>query len=384
MKNIALFLFSLSIPFLFNACSGEPRTASLITIDVTKKYPQKQIRLSDIARVEYVQLETTDESVVTRQPSLVTDDYIIYGSNSGEMTVFDCNGRYLHRFNHRGEGPEEYLYLIDMAYDKAKDELFISTTKRIQVYSLKGHYKRSLPLTNPSGTTQIFLFREDDLLCCDYSGTQSNTMSVISRRDGSFVQEIEIPLFEKRVTTRFDVAERPGLIFFAPHIFVTSHNDGYLLSETSSDTIYQLDTSMQIHPVIAKTPSAEQMEFPLFLNGMIETKPYTFTSTTLKKATLDREIFFPTVALAIDRNNGEVYEAQVVNDDYPTRDITIDSNVIEKSDQARVGYVVLETSELFEANEAGELNGPLKEIVDQLSEDDNDVLMLLHFNSPTS
>lgn len=383
MKNIALLLLFLSTFFIFNACSGKSHTTSLITIDLTKKYPKKQIRISDIAHVEYVHLETTDESVVMRDPRLVTNDYIIYGGSNSEVIVFDRNGRYLHQFNHKGEGPEEYLYLGKIEYDKTNDELFISMGTKAQIYSLKGQYKRSLPFRDYSGNMDIFLFSEGYLLCCDYGDINPNAISVISRKDGNFIQEIEIPLFEKRVTTRLIVAELPGMVLFAPHTFVMKHNEGYLLSETSSDTIYKLDTSMQFHPVIAKTPSAEQMDIPIFLNGMVETKPYIFTSTTQKRVEPSKNIIYPTVALAIDRNS-EIYEVQVINDDYPKCDIIIDSKVIANSNDSRLGYIVLETAKLIEANEAGELSGPLKEVVNQLAEDDNDIIMLLHFTSPTS
>ena len=58
--------------------SQKPKAGDLPVIDVSKTYPKKEIRLQDIADIEYIPLETTDDVLLDRTVlSYLSDKYII-------------------------------------------------------------------------------------------------------------------------------------------------------------------------------------------------------------------------------------------------------------------------------------------------------------------
>lgn len=51
----------------------------LVTIDVTKKYPEKMLYIQDLADVEYMPLETNDKSLIRGgRPDVISGKYIVY------------------------------------------------------------------------------------------------------------------------------------------------------------------------------------------------------------------------------------------------------------------------------------------------------------------
>ena len=95
---------------LFNASCLFAQTIPVI--DVSKNYPEKRIRLQDIADVEYVPLETNDTVLIDRDFEIfhVSDNYIVVAnSRQGDVFVFGRDGKIKYKFNHRGGGPYEYL-----------------------------------------------------------------------------------------------------------------------------------------------------------------------------------------------------------------------------------------------------------------------------------
>ena len=65
MKNInklpILPILVLLFPLLLSACqNSNPKVGDVITVDVTKSYPEKELILQDLFDIEYVPLETRD------------------------------------------------------------------------------------------------------------------------------------------------------------------------------------------------------------------------------------------------------------------------------------------------------------------------------------
>ena len=60
--------YLLTLLFLFAGCSNQPQApkdSTLPILDLSKDYPLVKLDIHEIADVEYVPLETTDESVYT-------------------------------------------------------------------------------------------------------------------------------------------------------------------------------------------------------------------------------------------------------------------------------------------------------------------------------
>lgn len=105
-KNVILLL----ILFLVSSqiVSPQSKTGDLPVFDFSKDYPQKKLRLQDMADIEYVPLETTDDILLGGSSvlSAVTDKYIlVHEVRLGDIFVFDRKtGKLYSHFNHKGQG----------------------------------------------------------------------------------------------------------------------------------------------------------------------------------------------------------------------------------------------------------------------------------------
>lgn len=127
-KNLILLL----ILFLVSSqiVSPQSKTGDLPVFDFSKDYPQKKLRLQDMADIEYVPLETTDDILLGGSSvlSAVTDKYIlIHESQLGDIFVFDRKtGKIYSHFNHRGQGGMEYSWIKNgTILDEKKEEIYV-------------------------------------------------------------------------------------------------------------------------------------------------------------------------------------------------------------------------------------------------------------------
>ncbi|WP_455961776.1 6-bladed beta-propeller [Bacteroides bouchesdurhonensis] len=91
-----------------------------VVIDITKT-PEKILVLEDIVNIEYIPLETNDSTLVNRpRPDIVSERYIIYRNDNGQILVFNRKGKSLYSFNRRGGGPEEYTNIYHIILDEKR------------------------------------------------------------------------------------------------------------------------------------------------------------------------------------------------------------------------------------------------------------------------
>lgn len=117
----AILLFALA------GCGKDKQsTNELITVDVTKNYPEKELMLQDFMDVEYIPLETNDEFVTQGKVMAIGAEVILITNwaNDGNLFVFDRKtGKALKKINRKGQGGEEYVGITEVVLDEAnKDE----------------------------------------------------------------------------------------------------------------------------------------------------------------------------------------------------------------------------------------------------------------------
>ena len=144
MKPIYLPVF-VAVIFLFFGCSSEKvKDDGLIYLDVSASYPEKEIKLEEVADIEYLQLGVFEEFLFSESPTTITSDKIIFNSfSTGDIIIYSRAGKPLSKFNRRGNGPEEYINTTGSPiYDETSDEFFIPLHQKIMVYSSSGEFKR--------------------------------------------------------------------------------------------------------------------------------------------------------------------------------------------------------------------------------------------------
>jgi flagellar assembly factor FliW len=164
------------------------------------------------------------------------------------------------------------------------------------------------------------------------------------------------------------------------HHTIIPVESGFLLTELSSDTIYHLSDDYQLSPYIARTPTIQSMEKPIFLLLNTITNRYLFMDMVVREADFENLTAFPRTPIVYDKEEKQVYQCVLVNDDYPNlKQGGIDENRNFKSRENATTVIMFQVYELIEAYQKGELKGKLKEVASKLTDDDNPVLMVAKF-----
>lgn len=117
-----------------------------VTLNPDELNTRQRYKLSEIAtRIEYIPLETSDSILVGGVNKLIVwnDRYYVWDRITESIFCFDSNGKYQHRLNKRGEGPEEYaqIFAFDMDRNNGDYCIYSNSSQSVLVYSENGQIK---------------------------------------------------------------------------------------------------------------------------------------------------------------------------------------------------------------------------------------------------
>lgn len=395
MKKIHWLIFISAL--LISGCKEEQSVSDLIRVDVLDtSYPEKELFIQDFMDVEYIPLETTDEFINQGFVQDVGEKYILVKNrkDNGDVFVYDRKGKALHKFNRKGQGPEEYVNILGMVLDEKNEEIFINShhTQRILVYDLYGNYKRTLKHqvgkgsleSNPYSSDlssfywEVYNYDDNNLICYDFLNDKTPFV-LVSKKDGSITKKINIPFDKKKMAIAFRKDENTGLIASASFGFyrsILSFQKKWFLLEFSSDTIYQLLQDYSLSPFIVRTPSVGDMNPEVFLMIRFQSDCYIFMETVKNEYDFEKNTGFPRTFLMYDKKENAFFNYKVFNGDYSIEK-EIYMNVLRPLGGNIVAWDELEAADLIESLEKNELKGDLKEIAEGLTEDSNPVIMII-------
>ena len=381
MKKCFLSISMLCL--LFSGCVSEKKNeSSLIELNVSTSYPEKEIKLEEIAEIEYLQLGVYEDFLYYNSNWVIfaSSKIIIFNRSDGDILIFSRDGKPISGFNHKGNGPEEYTELLGVIYDEISDEFFITSRNKIAVYSVSGEFKRFIPLLS-TYNNYIVNFDTNTLLLYDGSNKYPSPFTFISKEDGNVVDIVDMPKDKEVITyimhqtltnnvvTRINVIRRPEYHF-------VKHNNGYLLTEFSIDTVFYLSEKKELSPILVRKPAIQSMDPVIYMNSFVETSNYEFINAVSVR---EENMSLPVSYLMRDKKTGSIYRQKITFNDYRGKEITISPETIANTQDSKLGLIVLSLVELQEANQENKLSGRLKELVDNSEEDGNDIYMLLHF-----
>jgi len=379
----------------------QSKTKALPVIDISKNYPKKEIILQDIADIEYIGLETTNDVLLCGLSlsdvsvlSSVSDKYICtYEWKRGNIFVFDRKGKIVNHFNHRGQSGQEYPSISSMkagvVFDEKNGEVFVCS-KSIQVYSLSGKYKRTLDFNTMQIKSDVYNFDDETLLVYDdiiatarrlESNPKKNPYSLVSKKDGSIVGVLDIHL-SKRYSTNIikEVKnDNKGNITVNSAYIAFSNNMNYgrdfVISDISSDTMYLLTQNRELKPLLVRKPSvhasdprvvwANELTTDKFILIGLHTLDFNSKSGQEKSKILMYEF-----------ETGEINEVSIRNADYAMREWSPrDSPHIAKNMTADMMVV----PRIIEAYKKKQLKGEFEKFVAKLDEDDNPIVTVIKF-----
>ncbi|MDL2245430.1 6-bladed beta-propeller, partial [Parabacteroides sp. OttesenSCG-928-J18] len=375
--HIYLYLSLLCLLFLGSCSSKQPHTeeSELVVVNVEKSYPVKKLKLQDIAKVEYLPLETTDEFLWSRGGvNTFSDKYITnFNREKGDLLIFDRNGKGVATFNRQGGSGEEYAPHSDLMLDEENNEIIVNDNnqKKIVVYDMEGTFKRVmyyaedkwyLSLVNYDKNTFIAYNRQTE-------DEKENSFLFLSKTTGEVIEEMVIPATGNKLSTRIETSfnGQRATISFAYYPITIGESD-FILNEVSNDTLFALSPSRELRPIYVQTPSRGTMDPQVFLYLNKESDRYAFFNTMDKKIDLSKGQGPKNRYLVYDKQEKAFYESEIFNDDY-----TIDLNLFLHEQhfiQRNQSVQELNTINLIQFYENNALQGKLKEIAANLDEED--------------
>lgn len=362
-------------------CGGGSKqsTDDFITVDVTASYPQKELILQDFMDVEYIPLESTDEFITQGVVKAIGKDILLVTNRimDGDIFVFSRTGIGLRKINRFGRSGEEYLQITEIVLDEDNNEMFVIDypARKILVYDLYGNFKRSFQFTDSSYYIYTYNYDRNQLICFK-SDLQSieNEQSchiLISKQDGSITRQVKLPITEIKTPALI-----MGEVNVTPSFYLTIPNEGaWVLTRTSSDTVYNYHPDGSITSFIIRAPSIHSMDPEVFLFPTAITGRYYFMQTIKKEFDLEKMKGFSTTDLVYDKQGKAIFRYTVYNDDFSNKkQVSLGTKPVS---QEIAKSQSLEALDLVKAYEKGELKGKLKEIAANLDEESNPVIMLI-------
>lgn len=384
-KVFTVFNSFLLAIFILSGCNGKGKVSQkeIITVDVTQSYPTKKIVLQDIADVEYIPLETSDDFLWEGEVNTFTDHYIInYNQKNGDILLFDKDGKCVKKINRQGESGEEYSSYNAVTFDEEKKELFVNdrNKEKIFVYDLNGAFKRSLEYAKDKRYSDVHVYDPDKLIAYNrqFNDETPNSYLIFSKQTGEITHEFNIPQTGKKISERHYIQdENMVMVYMVATYPIMYTNPDFIITDVSNDTIFSMNASMEFTPIAVQQPSRTTMDPERFLFQAMDSKEYTFFYSVEKvKQNLDEKIKTP--QLAYNKKEQKLYEQEVTNSDYSTeKPFIINPQKTQfSSKNSNVFLQVLNAAELSEAYANGQLKGRLKEIAEELDEEDNPVLLV--------
>lgn len=358
---------------------------TIIEVDLSGSYPQKDLFLQDIAEVRYVPLETSEQSLLKSIRFVaMRDDKIIITDFSHQVLVFDSAGRYISKISRKGPGPSDYQSIAYTAVDFDKQLVYIEDVMGIKAYDFDGYLIKKLPKPDYTSASMLYVWDSERLIAYyetkgmkEAGDTLLGNYFFINTETGARTPVgINIPdPASNSVTEIRDGMYRSRIV----PIYTMLKSDGKVVI---SDYIY---------------PSVYEYS-PNGLNLIIE-KKYGDDMNCLSSVYLvsDKYIIFRTIKTS-GHDKVENYKLEEVHDFiYNRLTDAITEGGIYNRDWESAGACFVEgwgndlpkntlvqsirIDNLVELNEKGRLSGPLKALADTIDPDSNDILMIATLNS---
>ena len=382
--------------FLVTSCSSDKQARnSLVYIDVSKKYPEKNIFLTDIAEVNYLCLNSDDEDYLYRgRIHCITKNMIVVcDDDSGSVLFFTKEGNFKSRFNRKGQGSEEYLFTQRVFFDETTDDVYVLDRRgRIKVYSSTGLYKRLLSL--PEGTLPLntivsyddstFFFYDESIIIkritADYNKNSDSIWFTpfycISKNDGAVLDYLELqmePIF-------LGMTNQEGIRIPSRGITrISKSKEGIFLCNPESDAVFLYRKNQPLLPVIYKRPSVSSTDPMAYLNNFIDAGNYQFMEVNTV-AVNEFVALLPVKYYMRNKKTGEVVHPKIFLPDYIGKEFDFSFRSALRDYVNGQLYFELDLVELKQASHENKLSGKLKELVTTLNEDeDNNVFMFVKF-----
>ena len=349
----------------------------MITINVEKSYPKKEMLINDLWEVKYIALETDSTFLVPGGlPWHVGENKLGFVDNrTGNLLFFDATtGKQAFCINRKGPGPEEYKSVGALVMDEKAGEIFAWTIfdGTFQVYDEQGKYLRTLPMHNKRKDEYLYITNfinlDDDQLLCSSNNMRGYAVHYLQDKKTGLTTLVDsIP--NERYVSEYIFAQKDGVTYStAPSLTPFIHtSEGLMYADHSNDTLYRMIDGMIPSPFIVRTPRVKETEPNKILRFDNETDDWMFLSGIEMAYDFSKNEGLHQTNYAVEKASGGIYELKFIHPDYEGKEYS----------PTALNARYYPADELLTALEKGKLKGKLKEIASTLDEEDNGVVMLL-------
>ena len=352
-------------------------------VDVTQAKRFAPLKVSEKATVEFIPLETNADFLLDRVAGAlinVTENYIVtVNITEGKLFVFSRQGKALHTFCRKGQGPEEFVYPIAVRVDEKSKEIFVLDYQKVQVYSLTGKYKRSLNIPENVKIGSMFNYDDKHLICYDNHNLDRQGEKVteqpfflFSKKDGKITR---IPLTIQNRIGQSMYIERDGkkMVVTMNNIApMVKNGDEVVLSDMGSDVVY-LYKKGKVTPLLKRNPGTMDFNPRSAMGVVMKLGDIVWLREVKKEVKGPRpDINMLTYDVAI----GEVNNLVLWDDVNFTNPYSVQSRNERQELPYNCTAANFQPDYLKKLNEQGHLTGRLKELAEEMLEDDNPLLIL--------
>lgn len=375
MKNIP-FISMIAFVAMSVSC-GPSADIGMMTIDMEKSYPKKELAINDIWEMEYIALETDSLFLVSGgQPQHVGENKLGFVDNrTGNLLFFDAKtGKKAFCINRKGAGPEEYKSVGALVMDEKTGEIFAWSIidGTFQVYDAQGIHLRTLPMRNKKKDEYLYITNfinlDDDRLLCSSHNIKGYAVHYLQNKKTGLTTIVDsIP--NEQYVSEYIFAQKDGVTYStAPNLTPFVHtSEGLVYADHSNDTLYRMTDGMTPSPFIVRIPRVKETEPNKILRFDNETDDWIFLSGIEMAYDFSQNKGLHQINYGVEKESGEIFELTFVHPDYEGKEYS----------PAALNARYYSSGELFTALEDGKLKGKLKEIASTLGEEDNGVIMLL-------
>lgn len=244
MKFATFFSLIIIIGYFLSSCndSGQKDENTYVHVDFMGA-ERKKLYVEDIFdSVEIIPLETSYSCLLADEPSVlaVTDSFIVLSNMMREAFLFNRkDGRFVQQVGKRGNGPDEYYFLVfDACFDQYNNLLYANRGDRwigINIRNNKVEDRVFRPkISDKEGILSVVNpYRMNDSLYIGYVNNltgKENLKLVVFNRNGEVVQTYSNTLFYQ--------IEKEETIFFCPGYFYHYGADLHFYGGLYKDTLY--------------------------------------------------------------------------------------------------------------------------------------------------
>lgn len=399
LHKFASLLFMPAAASAIVSCSGSGAGGSssdgLVHIDWSVPMEERMIDLNDLADVEYIPLETTDESVFTVGTGFGISDSIIaivdiIGNRS---LIFDRSGKYLREINRRGGGSEEYMYMTGALFDMDSCEVCVIGGRRgVYAYDFQGNLKNKTEGLGRDTYLNCFGFCDDDNIVAWDSGElqieplddnkEKYRYVLIDKHTGE-VEPIPLAVDHPMGTSQSfrlgDGVTRAVTIGLSP---IARSRDGYIISDFASDTLYEYSAGNLKPIAVFENISRDDRQIPDRVSVNFATGRYVSLSysrilgVTMDDIAMDEKV---SGNYLLDRETGEIFKYGMRRPYLKDGEADWDLSC-QPVDGEPNTYMFTVTAERLHGNlEDGLLRPEVEAMVEQFDEEANPMVVIVKF-----